>query len=108
MLFDDCAFGAPPQTQPSLAKQRDPLTGMILPSWTRWTGSGSRKDRLHYAQQAGATATWETKGSSVALLHKVGPDCGLALALIAGQPASKAKPVVLLGGRPGRRTNSWV
>ena len=59
--------------------------------WTRWTGSGPRKDRLHYAKEAGATATWEAKGGSVVLLHKVGPDCGLALALIDGEPAPKPR-----------------
>ena len=34
VLFDDCAFGDPPQTEPFLGKQRDPIPGMILPSWT--------------------------------------------------------------------------
>ena len=34
VLFDDCAFGDPPLLDPSLGRQRDPLPGMILPSWT--------------------------------------------------------------------------
>ncbi len=34
VLFDDCAFGDPPQTDPYLGKQREPIPGMILPSWT--------------------------------------------------------------------------
>jgi hypothetical protein len=34
VLFDDCAFGKPAQTEPFLGKQRDPIPGMILPSWT--------------------------------------------------------------------------
>ncbi|MCX7048906.1 MAG: cellulase family glycosylhydrolase [Candidatus Sumerlaeota bacterium] len=34
VLFDDCAFGDPPQTEPYLGKQRDPIPGMIGPSWT--------------------------------------------------------------------------
>jgi hypothetical protein len=34
VLFDDCAFGDPPQMEPFLGKQRDPIPGMILPSWT--------------------------------------------------------------------------
>jgi len=34
VLFDDCAFGDPPQREPYLGKQREPIPGMILPSWT--------------------------------------------------------------------------
>jgi len=34
VLFDDCAFGRPPQLDPYLGKQRDPIPGMIAPSWT--------------------------------------------------------------------------
>jgi hypothetical protein len=34
VLFDDCAFGDPPQTEPYLGKQREPIPGMIAPSWT--------------------------------------------------------------------------
>jgi len=34
VLFDDCAFGAPPQLDPYLGKQRDLIPGMIGPSWT--------------------------------------------------------------------------
>ncbi len=34
VFFDDCTFGDPPQTEPYLGKQRDPIPGMILPSWT--------------------------------------------------------------------------
>jgi hypothetical protein len=34
VLFDDCSFGDPHQTEPYLGKQRDPIPGMILPSWT--------------------------------------------------------------------------
>jgi hypothetical protein len=56
--------------------------------WTRWAGAGPRKDRLHYARQAGATATWEIQGGTVTLVHKRGPDCGCALVLIDGEPAS--------------------
>jgi hypothetical protein len=33
VLFDDCAFGDPPQYDPYLGKQREPTPGMILPSW---------------------------------------------------------------------------
>lgn len=55
--------------------------------WTRWTGGGPRKQRLHYARQAGATAVWETQGTCVTLIHKVGPDCGRVLVFIDGRPA---------------------
>ena len=34
VLFDDCAFGDPQQFDPYLGKQRDPIPGMCLPSWT--------------------------------------------------------------------------
>ena len=58
--------------------------------WTRWTGQGPRKDRLHFASQSGATATWEANGGQVTLIHKIGPDCGIAFALIDGEPAPQA------------------
>lgn len=34
VLFDDCVFGWPRQLDPFLGKQREPVPGMILPSWT--------------------------------------------------------------------------
>ena len=34
VLFDDCAFGEPAQMDPYLGVQREPIPGMILPSWT--------------------------------------------------------------------------
>jgi Cellulase (glycosyl hydrolase family 5) len=34
VLFDDCAFGSPIQPDPFLGKQREPIPGMIAPSWT--------------------------------------------------------------------------
>jgi hypothetical protein len=34
VLFDDCAFGEPPQFDPVLGRQREPIPGMVLPSWT--------------------------------------------------------------------------
>jgi len=45
VLFDDCAFGDPPQTEPYLGKQRDPIPGMILPSWTPSPGLKAVTDR---------------------------------------------------------------
>ncbi len=56
--------------------------------WTRWTGAGPRKDRLHYANTAGAAVTWECRGGTVTLIHKVGPDCGRARVLIDDKPAA--------------------
>ena len=34
VLFDDCAFGEPAITDPFLGKQRDPIPGTVLSSWT--------------------------------------------------------------------------
>ncbi len=34
VLFDDCTFGKPRLTEPWIGRQRDPIPGMILPSWT--------------------------------------------------------------------------
>ena len=77
-----------PQTRPGMSAHTEDRI-KFSDGWTRWTGSGPRKDRLHYANQAGATALWETQGGTVSLIHKIGPDCGLALALIDGEPAPK-------------------
>ncbi|MDX2005493.1 MAG: hypothetical protein SFU83_09480 [Meiothermus sp.] len=38
VLFDDCVFGWPRQLDPFLGKQREPIPGMILPSWTPCPG----------------------------------------------------------------------
>jgi len=59
--------------------------------WTCWRGPGPRGGGLHYANTAGATATWEAAGGNVALIHKAGPDCGFARVLIDGQPAAQAE-----------------
>ncbi len=45
VLFDDCAFGDPPQTEPFPGRQRDPIPGMILPSWTPSPGLKAVTDR---------------------------------------------------------------
>ncbi len=58
--------------------------------WTCWRGQGPRGDGLHYANTANATATWESHGSTVALVHKIGPDCGMARVLIDGAPVPGA------------------
>jgi hypothetical protein len=44
-LFDDCSFGDPPVRQPYLGKQRDPIPGMIAPSWTPSPGLETVTDR---------------------------------------------------------------
>jgi hypothetical protein len=75
-----------PQTKPGLpAHAEDGI--QFSDGWTRWTGRGPRKSRLHYARAAGATATWELDGGTVTLVHKVGPDCGIARVMVDGQPA---------------------
>ena len=45
VLFDDCSFGDPPQTEPYLGKQRDPVPGMIAPSWTPSPGLKAVADK---------------------------------------------------------------
>jgi hypothetical protein len=45
VLFDDCAFGAPPTTEPYLGKQNDPTPGMIMPCWTPSPGLKAVTDR---------------------------------------------------------------
>ena len=45
VLFDDCCFGDPVQTEPYLGKQREPIPGMILPSWTPSPGLKGVTDR---------------------------------------------------------------
>lgn len=42
---------------------------------------------LFYATSPKSTVTWEFNGNNVTLIHKLGPDCGLAEVSIDGQPA---------------------
>lgn len=56
--------------------------------WTRWTGPGPLKDRLFCTKDPKSMATFEFNGNTVTLIHKVGPDCGIAQALIDGKPAA--------------------
>lgn len=44
-LFDDCTFGDPPLTEPFLGKQREPIPGMIIPSWTPSPGLSEVSDQ---------------------------------------------------------------
>jgi len=79
-----------PQTRPGQpAHAEDGIR--FSEGWTRWTGSGPHKNRLHYANQPGATATWDARGGTVTLIHKAGPDCGIVLVLINGEPAPTAQ-----------------
>jgi hypothetical protein len=43
-LFDDCAFGVPPQLDPYPGKQRDIIPGMILSNWTPSPGKSAGND----------------------------------------------------------------
>ncbi len=45
VFFDDCCFGDPLLTAPSLGAQREPIPGMILPSWTPSPGLAAVTDR---------------------------------------------------------------
>jgi hypothetical protein len=86
--WDDADYTRP-QTKPGQpAHTEDGIR--FSDGWTRWTGRGPRKDRLHYATTVEATATWEFRGATVTLIHKVGPDCGIAHVRIDGQPAPVA------------------
>lgn len=56
--------------------------------WTLWTGPAPREGTLHYANQAGSSVQLTFHGTRVALLHKVGPDCGIAQITIDDRPAA--------------------
>ena len=53
--------------------------------WTLWHGNDPRHGTLHYANQAGCTAELSFDGTELWLIHKVGPDCGIAEIEIDGQ-----------------------
>jgi hypothetical protein len=48
VLFDDCSFGDPPIREPYLGKQKDPIPGMIAPSWTPSPGLSKVVDRSEW------------------------------------------------------------
>jgi predicted GH43/DUF377 family glycosyl hydrolase len=58
------------------------------PGWTLWHGQGPQGGRLYFANGADCTASWEVNGGEVTLVHKVGPDCGIARVLVDGEPAA--------------------
>lgn len=52
-LFDDCAFGDPPQLDPFPGKQRDIIPGMILSNWTPSPGKklGTDPEEVPFLQK---------------------------------------------------------
>jgi beta-1,2-mannobiose phosphorylase / 1,2-beta-oligomannan phosphorylase len=61
--------------------------------WTAWRGGGPPYATLHYANRAGCTAEVTFEGTGIHLMHKVGPDCGIADILIDQQPAPLAPQI---------------
>jgi len=53
--------------------------------WTLWKGSGPRGNTLHYANQEGCEAELNFSGTKVFLVHKTGPDCGIAEIFVDGK-----------------------
>lgn len=53
--------------------------------WTRWTGKGPRGGYLFYANTAGSEAERKFAGAQIDLVHKVGPDCGIAEVILDGK-----------------------
>jgi len=49
VLFDDCSFGDPPQTEPVLGKQRDVVPGLLMPCWTPSPGLSAVVDPRRWA-----------------------------------------------------------
>jgi endo-1,4-beta-mannosidase len=56
--------------------------------WTRWTGQGPQESFLYYASDFACKAEFTFIGSQIYLVHKVGPDCGIANILIDDKPAA--------------------
>ena len=50
ILFDDCAFGDPPVSEPFLGQQKEPTPGMILPCWTPSPGHSRVTDQSGWWQ----------------------------------------------------------
>jgi hypothetical protein len=80
------------QLFPQLPRPKLQEDGMTFEGfWTRWTGTEPDKGRLFYATDIDSTATWNFAGTAVDLIHKVGPDCGIARITVDGQPAPRAE-----------------
>lgn len=56
--------------------------------WTCWPAHGPPDGGLHHSNTADATAVWENRGGEVTLIHKTGPDCGIARVFINDRPAA--------------------
>jgi hypothetical protein len=57
--------------------------------WTAWEGDGPRGGTLHFAKEAGSSSEIEFVGTRIDLLHKEGPDCGIARTIIDGKPTAR-------------------
>jgi len=60
-------------------------------AWQQWTGSGPAGDRLWHAGNPDDAATKTVSGSTIAVVLKYGPDCGIARISVDGKPASTAE-----------------
>ena len=62
VLFDDSAFGKPPQIDPYMGKQRDLIPGMFMPSWTPSPGRTLGTDEAEWVRMQGyvmdLVSTW--------------------------------------------------
>lgn len=56
--------------------------------WTRWTGKGPRNGYLYYTNTSGDKAELTFTDSRIYLIHKIGPDCGIAKILIDSNSAA--------------------
>jgi predicted GH43/DUF377 family glycosyl hydrolase len=74
-----------------VAKAFTEESSAFSPFWTRWEGHGPAGSRLWYANTAGETASREVAGTSIALVLKHGPDCGIAGVTVDGKPAAIAE-----------------
>ncbi|MEI6178109.1 MAG: cellulase family glycosylhydrolase, partial [Verrucomicrobiota bacterium] len=57
-------------------------------SWEKFAGIGPASDRLWYASTKGETAQKEVSGTSVEVVFKHGPDCGIAGVTVDGKPVA--------------------
>jgi hypothetical protein len=78
-----------PQPEPGTVLGTDPVVRYSA-GWTLWSGEGPLNGKLHYNNTAGGTAEVTLEGTTIWLVHKIGPDCGIAELLLDGKPAVKA------------------
>ncbi len=84
--WDGSKFSLPPQ---GAIRDTDAAVRYSA-GWVAWQGTGPRYGTLHYADRAGCTAELTFEGTAVSLVHKIGPDCGIAEVTIDGVPAPLA------------------